>query len=137
MQTLGIIKVDAVSKGFTGKIIDRLLAEGFTIRAMRQTRLTRAEAEEFYGIHRGKDFFEGLIDFTVSGAIVALALEKDNAIADWRKLIGATDPQKAAEGTLRRLYGTGGSANAVHGSDSEENAKNEIAFFFTGRELLR
>ncbi len=137
MLTFAIIKVDAVSKGFTGKIIDRLLTEGFTIRAMKQTRLMRAEAEEFYGVHRGKDFFEGLIDFTISGNIVALALEKENAIADWRTLIGATDPQKAAEGTLRKLYGTGGSANAVHGSDSEENAQKEIAFFFTGRELMR
>ncbi len=136
MLTFAIIKPDAVSKGYTGKIVDRIIAEGFTIHAMKFTRLTRAEAEEFYGIHRGKDFFEDLMQFTVSGPLVALVLEKDNAIAEWRKLIGATNPQKAEEGTLRRLYGVGGSANAVHGSDSEENARVEIGFFFAKREVI-
>ncbi len=136
MLTFAMIKPDAVSKGYAGKIIDCLLAEGFAIRALKLTKLTRAEAEEFYGIHRGKDFFEELMQFSVSGPLIAMALDKDNAVADWRKLIGATNPQKADEGTIRKLYGEGGTKNAAHGADSEENALIEIGFFFTKRELL-
>ena len=132
-RTLGIIKPDAVSAGRTGKIIERIEQEGFEIIDMRKIQLGRDQAERFYAIHKGKGFFNELIDFMTSGPVVVMILEKVNSIKAWRELMGDTDPAKASEGTIRKLFGTDVGKNAVHGSDSPENAKKEIKFFFLGR----
>ncbi|MBX7205102.1 MAG: nucleoside-diphosphate kinase [Bacteroidia bacterium] len=128
--TFTMIKPDAVSNGHTGKIIDKIISSGFKIVAMKYTRLSEETAGRFYDIHRQRPFFKDLVDFMSSGPIVAAVLEKDNAIEDFRKLIGATDPQKAEPGTIRNLFAKSIEANAIHGSDSNENAIIEANFFF-------
>lgn len=136
-RTFTMIKPDATGAGHTGKIIDKIIQDGFAIRAMKWTRLTKEEAGNFYAVHRERPFFGELVDYMTSGPIVAAILEKDSAVESFRTLIGATDPQKAAEGTIRRLFATSIAANAVHGSDSDENAAIEGAFFFSARELAQ
>jgi nucleoside-diphosphate kinase len=135
-RTFAIIKPDAVAAGHTGKIIDRILAEGFTILGMRMIRLTKAEAEGFYYVHRERPFFSGLTDFMSSGPIVVLALEAPDAIKRWRDVMGPTDPAKAGPGTLRREFGTSIERNATHGSDAPETAAFELGYFFRGVELI-
>jgi nucleoside-diphosphate kinase len=135
-RTFAIIKPDAVAAGHAGKIIDRILTEGFTILGMRMVRLTKAEAEGFYYVHRERPFFSGLTDFMSSGPIVVLALEAPDAIKRWRDVMGPTDPAKASPGTLRREFGTSIERNATHGSDAPETAAFELAYFFRGVELI-
>jgi nucleoside-diphosphate kinase len=135
-RTLCIIKPDAVERRKHGAILQRLLDEGFQILALKQIRLTRAQAEGFYAIHRGKGFFDELCTFMTRGPVVVAALERENAVQHYRDVIGATDPAKAAEGTVRKLYGSNVGENAVHGSDSEDNGRNECAYFFAGHELI-
>lgn len=134
-RTLAIVKPDAVAAGNTGNIIGLIEKNGFRILAMRMQRLTRAEAEGFYAVHKGKGFFDELIEFMTEGPVVLMALEREDAVAKWRDVMGATDPAKAAEGTIRRLYGTNIGRNASHGSDSVENAAIELAWFFRGSEM--
>ena len=126
-----MIKPDATSKNYTGAILDDISKAGFTIKAMKWTRLTKEQAGEFYAIHKARPFYGELVDFMSSGPIVAAVLEKDNAVADFRKLIGATDPAKAEEGTIRKKFAASVGENAVHGSDSDENATIESDFFFS------
>lgn len=133
-QTFTMIKPIAVKNNYIGAILKMINEAGFRIKAMKYTRLTRQQAEEFYAVHAGKYFFEGLTKFMSSGPIVAAILEKENAVEDFRKLIGATDPAKAEEGTIRKLYAESMSHNAVHGSDSDENAIIESDFFFSKME---
>jgi nucleoside-diphosphate kinase len=135
-RTLAIIKPDAVRKNVTGEIIAAITQAGFTVLGMKLTRISREQAAEFYAVHRERGFFGELVNFMSSGAIVPIALEKENAIADYRTLIGATDPAEAAEGTIRKNFASSKGENAVHGSDSAENARNEIAFFFAESELV-
>ena len=134
-QTLCIIKPDAVAKRVQGHILQRVLDEGFEVLAMRQVHITRSEAEGFYAVHQGKPFFDGLCNFMSRGPIVVAALRREDAVAHWRKVIGATDPAKAEDGTIRKLYGAFLSENAVHGSDSEDNGRLECSYFFPGLEL--
>jgi len=129
-QTLALIKPDAISNRYQGLIIHDILDAGFDIKAMKMLHLSQEEAKAFYQVHEGKDFYEPLVAFMTSGSIIALHLEKENAIADYRALMGKTDPEIADEGTLRHKYAETTRRNAVHGSDSPENAKKEIAFFF-------
>ncbi len=129
-QTLGIVKPDAVERGTMGAILAQIEQDGFRIRAARLVRLTRPEAEAFYAVHRGRPFFEELVTFMTSGPCLPMALERDGAVAGFRALIGATDPAEAAEGTLRKRFAESKGRNAVHGSDSDENAAREIGFFF-------
>ena len=129
-----MIKPDATSKGYTGGILDQIVQAGFTIRAMKWTRLSKEEASAFYAVHKERSFFGELVDYMTSGPIVAAILVKDNAVEDFRNLIGATDPTKAEEGTIRRMFAKSIAANAVHGSDSDENALIEGAYYFTTRE---
>jgi len=131
---LTMLKPDAVADGHTGKIIDHIIQAGFKVQAMKLTRLSTEKAEEFYAVHKERSFFRELIDFMTEGPIVAAVLEKDNAVEDFRKLIGATDPKKAEDGTIRKLYATGIERNAIHGSDSDENAAIEASFHFAGVE---
>jgi len=126
-----MIKPDATSKGHSGAILDMILTAGFSIKAMKWTRLTKEQAGEFYAIHKARPFYGELVEFMSSGPIIAAILEKENAVADFRKLIGATDPAKADEGTVRKLYASSVGENAVHGSDSDENAIIESDFFFS------
>lgn len=135
-RTLAIVKPDAVAAGHTGKIIDRILAEGFTIRAMKLVHLTQAQAEGFYAVHRGRPFFEELTTFMASGPCVPLVLEKADAVAAWRTVIGATDPAEAAEGTIRKQFAESKGRNAVHGSDSAENGRLESNYFFSEAEIV-
>jgi nucleoside-diphosphate kinase len=130
-RTFTMIKPDAVANGHAGKIIDHITQAGFKIVALKYTRLSNELAGNFYGIHRERSFFGELVDFMTSGPIYAAILEKDNAVADFRTLIGATDPQKAEPGTIRNLYAKSIDANAIHGSDSDENAEIEGNFFFS------
>lgn len=125
-----MIKPDAVANGHTGKILDKIIEAGFKIVAMKYTRLSEETAGRFYDIHRERPFFKDLVGFMSSGPIVAAVLEKDNAVEDFRKLIGATDPKKAEPGTIRSLFAESIEANAIHGSDSHENAQIEANFFF-------
>jgi nucleoside-diphosphate kinase len=134
--TFGIIKPDAVRSGKTGAIIQRITEGGFRLRGMKLIHMTRAEAEGFYAVHRGRPFFGELTTFMSSGACVVLALEKDGAVKAWRDLMGATDPAKADAGTIRKEFAASIGENAVHGSDSEENAALEIAYFFSRLELV-
>ncbi len=134
--TFAIIKPDAVRKKFTGPILQRIEEAGFTVRAARKVRLTKAQAEGFYAVHRERGFFPSLTDFMSSGPIMVLALEADDAIRKWRDLMGATDPAKAAPGTLRAQYGESIGENATHGSDAPETAAFELAYFFPGVELI-
>ena len=134
--TFGIIKPDAVRAGKTGAVLQRIIDGGFRVRAMKLIHLTLAEAEGFYAVHRERPFFGELTSFMSSGPCVVLALEKDGAVKAWRDLMGATDPAKADEGTLRKEFANSIGENAVHGSDSEENAVIEIAYFFSRLELV-
>jgi len=133
-RTFTMIKPDAVENGHTGAIIDQIIRAGFRIVAMKQTRLSTDKAGEFYGIHRERPFYGELVEFMSSGPIVAAILEKENAVENFRILIGSTNPANAAEGTIRKLYAESIGRNAVHGSDSNENAKIEGDFFFSGLE---
>ncbi len=135
--TFGIIKPDAVRAGNHGKIVDRILGAGFKIRGMKLIHQTRDQAEGFYEVHAGKGFFDELTEFMSSGPCVVLALEKDNAVPAWRELMGATNPAEANYGTLRKDFATSIGENAVHGSDSNENAAIEIAYFFSKLELVQ
>lgn len=135
-RTLAIIKPDAVAAGNAGKIIAHLEAKGFRILALRMTRLSHAQAAEFYGVHRERPFYAELVDFMTSGPVVPLALERDDAVATLREVIGATDPAEAAEGTIRKLYAESKGKNAIHASDSDDNARTEVAFFFPESELV-
>jgi nucleoside-diphosphate kinase len=134
--TFAIIKPDAVGAGHTGKIIDRIIAAGFRIRAMKMIHQSRQQAEGFYEVHRGKPFYDGLTEFMSSGPCVVMALEKDGAVKAWRDLMGATDPAKADAGTIRKEFGRSVGENATHGSDSDENAAIEISYFFSRLELI-
>ena len=134
--TFGIIKPDAVRAGNAGKIIDRILQRGFTIRGMKLVHQSKRQAEGFYAVHAGKGFYEELTEFMSSGPCVVLALEKENAVKSWRDLMGATNPAEAAEGTLRKEFASSIGENAVHGSDSDENAAIEIGYFFSKLELV-
>lgn len=133
-RTLTMIKPDAVKAGNIGNILAMINNAGFKIVAMKYTRLSQADAETFYAVHKERPFFGELVEFMTSGPIVAAILEKDNAVSDFRTLIGATNPADAAEGTIRKKYATSLGENAVHGSDSDENAAIEGAFHFAGRE---
>src|ERR1700749_3183362 len=133
-RTFTMIKPDAFSKGHSGAIIDKILKSGFRLVALKLTRLSKEKAGEFYAVHKERPFYGELVDYMSSGPIVAAILEKNNAVADFRTLIGATDPTKADEGTIRKLFAKSIAANAVHGSDSDENAANEANFFFSGLE---
>lgn len=134
-RTFTMIKPDAVENGYIGAILEKITSAGFKIVAMKYTRLSKRDAQEFYAIHKARPFFGELVDFMTRGPIVAAILEKDNAVEDFRALIGATNPADAAEGTIRKLYATDIAENAVHGSDSNENASIEGAFHFAGREI--
>jgi nucleoside-diphosphate kinase len=129
-----MIKPDAFSKGHSGAILDMIAKDGFRIVALKLTKLSKEKAGEFYEVHKSRPFYGELVDFMSSGPIIAAILEKGNAVADFRKLIGATDPAKADAGTIRKLYAASVGENAVHGSDSDENAKIEGDFFFSGLE---
>jgi nucleoside-diphosphate kinase len=131
-----MIKPDAMKNSHAGLIIDRIIKEGFKIIALKQTRLNEAKAGEFYAIHKERPFYGELVSFMSSGPIIAAILEKENAVAAFRTLIGATDPAKAEANTIRKLYATSLGENAVHGSDSDENAKIEGDFFFSGLERI-
>ena len=135
-RTFAIIKPDAVKNRYTGKIYDRILQTGFTILSAKLLKMTLTQAKGFYAVHRERPFYGELTTFMSSGACMVLALEKDNAVAAWRETIGATNPEEAAEGTIRKDFATSLGENAVHGSDSDENAEKEIAFFFTESELI-
>jgi len=126
-----MIKPDATGKGYSGAILDKIIKAGFAVKAMKWTRLTKQQAGEFYAIHKERPFYSELVEFMSSGPIVAAILEKENAVADFRTLIGATDPAKADEGTIRKLFASSVGENAVHGSDSDENATIESDFFFS------
>lgn len=132
--TLMMIKPDAVENGHIGNILEKVTAAGFKIKALKLTQLTQRDAESFYAVHSERPFFGELVSFMTRGPIVAALLEKENAVSDFRTLIGATNPAEAAEGTLRKLYATSMGENAVHGSDSDENAMLEAAFHFSERE---
>jgi nucleoside-diphosphate kinase len=135
-RTLAIIKPDGVERKLSGPVLQRIEEEGFRIVALRQVRLTRRQAEGFYAVHRGRPFFGGLTAFMSSGPAVVMVLEADDAIARWRKVMGATNPSQAAEGTLRRRFATDIERNVVHGSDAPATAEAEIAFFFPRMELV-
>jgi nucleoside-diphosphate kinase len=135
-HTLAIIKPDAVSRGIAGEILSMIERNGFRIRGMRMLRLDRPGAESFYAVHRGKGFFADLVEFMTEGPVIVMALEREDAIAKWREVMGATNPANAAEGTIRRRFGTGIDRNCVHGSDAAETARTEIAYFFREVELL-
>lgn len=134
-RTLAIIKPDAVANGKIGAIVAHLEQEGFVVRAARLARLATAEAQAFYEVHRGRPFYDELVAFMTSGPCLPMALERENAVAHYRQVIGATDPAEAAPGTIRKLHAESKGRNAVHGSDSDENARREIAFFFPEGEL--
>ena len=134
--TFAIIKPDAVRAGNTGKIIDRIIAGGFRVRALKMIHQTRAQAEGFYEVHRGKPFFAGLTEFMSSAPCIVMVLEKEGAVKAWRDLMGATDPAKADAGTIRKEFGASVGENATHGSDSDENAAIEIAYFFNRLEIV-
>ena len=135
-KTLCIIKPDSVKKNYYGEIINMILNAGFDVKGLKMLRLSEKQAEEFYSIHKGKPFFNELINYMTSGPIIPIALEKENAVLDYRKLIGATDPAKAEVGTVRNKFGESLTFNAVHGSDSPENGEKEISFFFSTNELI-
>lgn len=133
-RTFTMIKPDAVESGHVGAILEQITASGFRIVAMKLTQMTQRDAEAFYAIHKERPFFGELVEFMTRGPVVAAILEKDNAVEDFRTLIGATNPEDAAEGTIRKKYAKNVGENAVHGSDSDENAEIEGAFHFSGRE---
>jgi nucleoside-diphosphate kinase len=133
-RTLSMIKPDAMEKSSAGAILARFQEEGFAVRGLKHIHLTRAQAEGFYAEHKGRGFFDELVTFMSRGPIIVLCLEREDAIAKYREVIGATDPAKAAPGTIRKLYGANVGENAVHGSDSEKSAAREIGYFFAGYE---
>jgi len=135
-RTLAILKPDSVAVGKAGAILARLEEEGFRVRGLKRLRLTPEQAREFYAVHRERPFFEGLVKFMTEGPVVAVALERDDAVAHLRKTMGATDSRKAESGTIRSLHGTDVERNAIHGSDSAENAAREVTFFFSEAELI-
>jgi nucleoside-diphosphate kinase len=135
-RTLAIIKPDGVKKNLIGEIIKMITDAGFKIKAVRMTKLTKESASGFYEVHKERGFFNDLVEYMTSGPVVPIALEKENAVADFRKLIGATDPAQAEEGTIRKLYAASIAENVIHGSDSDENAALEISHFFTRKDLL-
>ncbi len=135
-RTLAIIKPDAVRRGLSGDIIKRIESSGLGIRGMRLVQLSRAQVERFYEVHKTRPFFASLCAYMTSGPVVVMALEADNAIARWRELMGATDPAKAAPGTIRKDFGQNIEQNAVHGSDAPETAAHETAFFFSSLDLV-
>lgn len=136
-KTFAIIKPDAVKNGYTGKVYDRIIQAGFEILSSKLIRMSLSQAEGFYNVHRERPFFTELTEFMSSGKCMVLALEKDNAVQAWRDTIGATNPADADEGTIRKDFATSVGENAVHGSDSDENARLEISFFFTESELIQ
>ena len=135
-RTFTMLKPDSVEKGYIGAILEKMNAAGFRIVAMKKTQMTKNDAETFYAVHSERPFFGELVEFMTRGPIIAAILEKENAVEDFRALIGATNPADAAEGTIRKLYASSMGENAVHGSDSDENAAIEGAFHFSGRELF-
>ena len=135
-RTFTMIKPDAVENGHTGAIIEKITAAGFRIVALKKTQLSLSDAQAFYSVHKERPFFEELVTFMSRGPIIAAILEKENAVDDFRTLIGATNPAEAAEGTIRQLYATSMGENAVHGSDSNDNAALEGVFHFSGREIF-
>ncbi len=135
-RTFTMLKPDSVEKGNIGAIVDKINAAGFRIVAMKLTHMTTQDAQEFYAVHSERPFYGELVEYMTRGPVIAAILEKDNAVADFRTLIGATNPADAAEGTIRKLYAASMGENAVHGSDSDENAAIEGAFHFSGREMF-
>lgn len=135
-MTLAICKPDSVASGHAGKILAHLEQEGFTIRALKMVRLTEAQAQAFYEVHKARPFYGSLVEFMTSGPVVPVALERENAVTHLRQVMGATDVSKAEAGTIRALFGTSIERNAIHGSDSPENAAIELSFFFSRAELL-
>lgn len=135
-RTLAILKPDCIRKNLSGKVISRIEEAGFKIIGIKKIRLTKESAGAFYAVHKGKPFYDGLVEFMSSGPCIPIALEKENAVSDFRDLIGATDPKEAAPGTIRKDYADNKGENIVHGSDSPENARIEISFFFSERELI-
>lgn len=136
-KTLCIIKPDAVKKNVQGSIIQMILDNGFKISAMKLVQLSEDQAKKFYEVHKERPFYGELVNFMISGPVIPIALEKENAVAEWRKLIGATDPAEAEAGTIRKLFANSKSENAVHGSDSEENGVIETNFFFKPEEFVK
>ena len=135
-RTFTMLKPDAIENGHMGKILDMIIQSGFQIKAMKYTRLTEVQAKKFYEVHAERPFYGELVQYMTSGPIVAAILEKENAVADFRALIGATDPAEAAEGTIRKTYAESKGRNAVHGSDSDENAEIEGKFHFSAAEIF-
>jgi nucleoside-diphosphate kinase len=135
-RTLGIVKPDAVRAGKVGSVVQRIVDAGFSIRALKMLHMTRKDAEGFYAVHRERPFFSGLTEFMSSGPCVVMVLEKEGAVKAWRDLMGATDPAKAEDNTLRKQFGASVGENAVHGSDSDENAAIEISYFFSQLEII-
>ncbi len=135
-KTLGIVKPDAVSRSLVGEILKRIESAGLKIKALKMLHLTKKQAQRFYEVHKEKPFYDSLTSYMSSGPVVVFVLEGENAINRYRELMGATDPQKAQEGTIRREFGLDVEKNSVHGSDSPENAKKEISFFFNGLEVV-
>lgn len=135
-RTFTMIKPDAIEKGYIGAILDKITASGFRIVAMKLTQMTKADAQKFYAIHKERPFFDDLVTYMTRGPIVAAILEKENAVDDYRTLIGATNPAEAADGTIRKMFAESITENAVHGSDSDENALVECNFHFSGREMF-
>ncbi|MRR19155.1 nucleoside-diphosphate kinase [bacterium] len=134
--TFSIIKPDALARGYTGKILARITDAGFRISALKMLYISRRQAEEFYAVHRERPFYPGLVEFMSSGPVVVMVLEHENAVEEFRRLIGSTDPEKADRGTIRAEFGTTVQRNAVHGSDSPENALREAGFFFSAIEIF-
>ena len=135
-RTLAILKPDCVRKSLQGEVLSRIQRAGFKVLGMKMVRLTRQSAGGFYSVHKGRPFYEGLVEFMSSGPCVPIALEKENAVSDFRALIGATDPKEAAAGTIRKLYADNKGENIVHGSDSPQNGTSEVAYFFSEKELV-
>lgn len=135
-RTLAILKPDCVRKNLIGEVVAQIQKAGFKVLALKKTRLTKETAGGFYAVHKGRPFYDSLVEFMSSGPCVPIALEKENAVADFRTLIGATDPKDAAQGTIRKLYADSKGENIIHGSDSAENGNIEISFFFASKELI-
>lgn len=135
-KTLALIKPDAVQDGYTGEILDQIIKAGFSVRALKKVELTKEKAKGFYAVHEGKPFFDDLTDYMSSAPIIAMVLEKSNAVEDFRNFIGATKPEEAEPGTIRAKYAKSIEANAVHGSDSDENAMRESGYFFSSLEIF-
>lgn len=135
-RTLAILKPDCVRKNLQGEVIARIQKAGFKVLGMKQLRLSKEQAGAFYAVHKGRPFYDGLVEFMTSGPCMPIALEKENAVADFRALIGATDPKEAADGTIRKLFADNKGENIVHGSDSAENGRSEVSFFFSASEIV-